>query len=127
MPWIYRRYGDVVGAADIASPVRSSKNLKRLGADLSLGQHFIGWTLTAALVAVLVLGAASRRTAALMPGEALAQGRKQTHSDAVGVWEGTTLAVCPGSPANRCNAQQKVTMTLVEGENSSVGATTIST
>jgi hypothetical protein len=59
MPWIYRRYGDVVGAADIASPVRSSKNLKRLGADLSLGQHFIGRTLTAALVAVLALGAAA--------------------------------------------------------------------
>jgi hypothetical protein len=56
-----------------------------------------------------------------MRGEALAQGRKQTHSDAVGVWEGTTLAVCPGSPANRCNAQQKVTMTLVEGENSQLG------
>ena len=30
---------------------------------------------------------------------------------------GTTVAVCPGSPGNRCNAQQKVTMTLVEGEN----------
>jgi hypothetical protein len=27
---MYRRYGDLVGAADIASPVRSSKNLKRL-------------------------------------------------------------------------------------------------
>jgi hypothetical protein len=35
-------------------------------------------------------------------------------ADAVGVWEGMTVAVCPGSPANRCNAWQKVTITLIE-------------
>jgi hypothetical protein len=37
----------------------------------------------------------------------------------VGVWDGTTLAACGGLlPPDRCNAQQKVSITLVEGENS---------
>jgi hypothetical protein len=67
--------------------------------------------LAAALVAVLALNVTSRRVA-LTPGDVLAQEQKQMHGEMVGVWEGTTVAICPGSPANRCNAQQKVTITL---------------
>lgn len=37
----------------------------------------------------------------------------------VGVWQGTTLAGCTVSLLpDRCNAQQKVSITLIEGENS---------
>jgi hypothetical protein len=32
----------------------------------------------------------------------------------VGVWNGLTLANCSTSPSNRCNAQQKVTLTMIE-------------
>lgn len=39
----------------------------------------------------------------------------------VGVWEGTTIAICPGSARSRCNAHQKVTITLVEGPGSELG------
>lgn len=34
----------------------------------------------------------------------------------VGVWEGLTLANCSTSPSNRCNAEQKITLTMIEGE-----------
>jgi len=33
----------------------------------------------------------------------------------VGVWEGLSLANCSTSAPNRCNAQEKITLTLVEG------------
>lgn len=39
----------------------------------------------------------------------------------VGVWEGTTIAICPGSIRSRCNAHQKVTITLIEGARSKLG------
>jgi hypothetical protein len=39
-------------------------------------------------------------------------------SGITGVWQGTTLASCPQSIPNRCNAQQKVTITLLQGNDS---------
>ena len=38
----------------------------------------------------------------------------------IGTWEGTTVARCPGSPPGRCNAQQKISITLHEGNNSTI-------
>src|SRR5579859_6882879 len=32
----------------------------------------------------------------------------------VGVWNGLTLANCATSPSDRCNAQQKITLTMIE-------------
>src|SRR5690242_19858675 len=34
----------------------------------------------------------------------------------VGVWNGLTLANCSTSPSDRCNAQQKITLTMIETE-----------
>ena len=34
----------------------------------------------------------------------------------VGVWEGLSLANCSISAANRCNAQEKITLTLIQGD-----------
>ena len=40
----------------------------------------------------------------------------------VGVWDGTTLASCSASlPQNRCNAQQKVSITVLEGNDGKLG------
>jgi hypothetical protein len=36
----------------------------------------------------------------------------------IGVWEGTTVANCALSLPSRCNAQQDVSMTLLQGDNS---------
>lgn len=85
------------------------------------GSRRPGAALAAALAVAMVLGAVPRPASAGGPGEAPAQPRKEAHGGAVGVWEGTSLATCPGSPANRCNAQQKITLTLVEGEGSRLG------
>lgn len=71
----------------------------------------------ARLVAVLAMCAAPMRAAAITPGDA----RPHPYSGVIGVWEGTTVAICPGSAANRCNAQQKITLTLVEGEGGQLG------
>lgn len=38
----------------------------------------------------------------------------------LGTWEGTTVARCPGSPPGRCNAQQKISITLQPGNNSTI-------
>jgi len=55
--------------------------------------------------------------AATAASEASAQAQKGV----VGVWEGTTLAYCGMSLPSRCNAEQNVTMTVIEGENSKLG------
>jgi hypothetical protein len=47
--------------------------------------------------------------------------RQGPESGLVGVWQGTTIAICPGSIVSRCNAHQKVTMTLVQGAGSKLG------
>ena len=40
----------------------------------------------------------------------------------LGVWEGTTLASCGGMTVRvRCNAEQNVSITLVQGKNSKIG------
>ena len=39
----------------------------------------------------------------------------------VGVWQGLTLANCSTSPENRCNAQQKITLTMIEGDSGLTG------
>ena len=40
----------------------------------------------------------------------------------VGVWDGTTLASCSASlPQDRCNAQQKVSITVLEGDDGKLG------
>ena len=38
----------------------------------------------------------------------------------LGTWEGTSVARCPGSSPGRCNAQQKVSITLQEANNSTI-------
>jgi hypothetical protein len=38
----------------------------------------------------------------------------------LGTWEGTTVARCPGSIVSRCNAQQKISITLREGDKSTI-------
>jgi hypothetical protein len=72
--------------------------------------------LAGALIAAVAL-AGLPRAAAGAPGAV----PTERHSGVVGVWEGTSLATCPGSAANRCNAQQKITLTLVEGEGGRLG------
>lgn len=42
-------------------------------------------------------------------------------SGILGVWDGTTLATCATSLPSRCNAEQNVSITLVEEENSKIG------
>ena len=39
----------------------------------------------------------------------------------VGKWEGVTLANCSTSEANRCNAEQKISLTMIEGDNGLTG------
>jgi hypothetical protein len=39
----------------------------------------------------------------------------------VGVWQGLSLANCSTSPENRCNAQQKITLTFLEGDSGLTG------
>ncbi len=39
---------------------------------------------------------------------------KADENKAVGVWTGTTVANCAMSPRDRCNAEQKVTITLIQ-------------
>ncbi len=39
----------------------------------------------------------------------------------VGVWDGLTLASCDTSPPSRCNAQEKVTLTFIEGASGITG------
>ncbi len=40
----------------------------------------------------------------------------------VGVWEGTTLASCSAMlPQDRCNAQQRVSLTVIEGDGGKLG------
>jgi len=42
-------------------------------------------------------------------------------SGILGVWDGTTLATCSRSLPSRCNAQQMVSITLIEGDDSKIG------
>ncbi len=44
------------------------------------------------------------------------QADKPGANGVVGVWQGTTLASCNTSSASRCNAQQDVTLTLIQGD-----------
>lgn len=84
--------------------------------------------LIGALLAACVQGCASTRAAneltfstappatAAAPSETPARSRKPGAS-AVGVWEGTTLVTnCPVSLPSRCNAQQRVSLTVIEGD-----------
>ncbi len=49
--------------------------------------------------------------------------RSQTESGFAGVWQGSTLANCSMSLPDRCNAQQNVTITLLEGPDSKLTGT----
>src|ERR1700691_391464 len=53
-------------------------------------------------------------TAAVPPAGAQAGGPGA--NGVVGVWEGATRASCNTSSASRCNAQQNVSLTLIEGD-----------
>ena len=58
-----------------------------------------------------VAGAEEEKAAASNPG-----------GKVVGVWDGTTLASCGALlPPERCNAQQKVSITVLEGDNGKLG------
>jgi len=50
-----------------------------------------------------------------------ASAASKTASGILGVWDGTTLASCATSLPSRCNAEQNVSLTLVEEENSKIG------
>ena len=50
-----------------------------------------------------------------------AQSPAPGNNKVVGVWDGTTLADCNTSSADRCNAQEDVTITLVQGEKGLTG------
>jgi hypothetical protein len=56
------------------------------------------------------------------PAVAVSADSSQTPSSVgvLGTWEGTTLARCPGSAPGRCNAQQKISITLREDNNSTI-------
>jgi hypothetical protein len=86
--------------------------------DSSIRPRCAAWALCVALLA-FVFSAAKTMAQPLNKGQA--QGGNQTQSALVGVWQGTTLAICPGSPPNRCNAEEKVKITLVEGAGSKLG------
>ncbi|HVA40907.1 MAG TPA: hypothetical protein VNF49_09595 [Candidatus Binataceae bacterium] len=87
--------------------------------------------LIGALLAACVQGCASTKAAneltfSTAPGSAAAAAPSETPArsgkrgaGAVGVWEGTTLVTnCPVSLPSRCNAQQRVSLTVLEGDNS---------
>ena len=74
-------------------------------------------SLTAFVIATLVL---TSRVAAIA--QAGAGDEAKPGGKVVGVWDGTTLASCSASlPQDRCNAQQKVSITLLEGEDGKLG------
>ena len=97
-------------------------------------------TLAGMLLAVIFLGCGASRstesyssqpggssTAAAMPGGQTSEAQAQTpaspqQSDFAGVWQGTTVANCGGNSPfpSRCNAQQNVTITLIEGPKSNL-------
>jgi hypothetical protein len=55
---------------------------------------------------------------AVLTGECSAAGPS---SDGIlGTWDGTSVARCPGSRPGRCNAQQKISITLQESNNSKI-------
>jgi hypothetical protein len=79
------------------------------------------------LIAVLIVGCGaggSQENASPSTAPAVtvsADSSKAPPSDGIlGTWQGTTVARCPGSPLGRCNAQQKISMTLREGNNSTI-------
>jgi hypothetical protein len=73
----------------------------------------------AMLTAMLVFGqSVSRAQEAASPPSAAGAAPAATNPDekSVGIWTGTTLASCSASLLpDRCNAQQKVTITLLQG------------
>jgi hypothetical protein len=82
-----------------------------------LGKVSFKSLLTAIVIATLVL--TSRIAAVAQEG---AGGEAKPGGKVVGVWDGTTLASCSASlPQDRCNAQQKVSITVLEGENGKLG------
>jgi hypothetical protein len=70
-------------------------------------------------------GASERAGSAFPPPAATAASDApltQAQQDILGVWEGTTLAYCGGMTIReRCNAEQNVSITLVQGANSKIG------
>jgi hypothetical protein len=93
----------------------------------------VAGAIAAVLTAVIVVGCAGRNDST-MPGlpasdsgatgaaaeSAVQAGNADSAggSDITGVWQGTTLASCPQSLPSRCNAQQNVTITLLQGNDS---------
>jgi len=71
-------------------------------------------------VAPPVAAAQPNANASDMTSTAIAQPASKTGS-VVGVWEGESRANCNTSAANRCNAQQKVTITMLQGDSGLTG------
>jgi hypothetical protein len=73
------------------------------------------------LIAIMIATLAwAVRTTAMA--QADAGGEATSGGKVVGVWDGTTLASCSASlPQDRCNAQQKVSITVLQGENGKLG------
>lgn len=86
--------------------------------------------LVVAIVSMAVAGCAAGgagEVGYVAPAQSIATGNSAPSAQAsktgavVGVWEGLTLASCATSAPNRCNAQQKITLTLIEGESGLAG------
>jgi hypothetical protein len=70
----------------------------------------------AAEVGYVAPPATSTAVASTPPGESSSSPPAASKVGAVvGVWEGVSLADCSTSEANRCNAQQKISLTMIEG------------
>jgi hypothetical protein len=92
--------------------------------------NFLATTIIGAVLATALAGCASgpseRAGSASAPPPAATAAASDTATPAqkgiLGVWEGTTQASCGiMTVPSRCNAQQNVSMTLVQGENSKIG------
>jgi hypothetical protein len=99
----------------------------------ALSRHLNGTRILAAVYLLIVTiagcssGSSEYSAAPAQPAPAAAgdngsaaAGKKD--SPILGVWEGTTLAACGGvSLPDRCNAQQIVKITLIEGDDAKIG------
>ncbi len=77
-----------------------------------------GWLVVTAIVAVLALV----QVKANAQESANPAASPNVNGKIVGVWEGTTLASCSAMlPADRCNAQQRVKLTVIEDDKGKLG------
>ena len=108
-------------AAILACPMNSN----RFPANIFLAAAIIGAVIATALAGCASGASESAGSASAPPPAATAASDApltQAQKGILGVWEGTTLAYCGVMTIRgRCNAEQIVSITLVQGENSKIG------